>query len=168
MLAYILRWAEIYVSNPFLWKRMPIWVFRFVGWAGRIRSEKRLACRFPDVERAAGRLAPRPWFMIHGEKDAYIGPDIARALFAEGGDPKELWIVPGAKHNRCREVQNGAYLGRVAEFFVRYAPRRAPLLTNVAEPSELWPADSAPSPIRDLAAVASVKVSGGLTAPVSR
>ena len=47
----------------------------FVGWAGRLRSQRRLDCRFPDVERAVARLAPRPWLMIHGEKDAYIGPD---------------------------------------------------------------------------------------------
>ena len=38
MLAYILRWAEIYVSNPWFWKIMPLWVFRYVAWAGRVRS----------------------------------------------------------------------------------------------------------------------------------
>lgn len=169
MLAYIIRWAEIYVSSPFLWKRMPIWVFRLLGWAGRIRSEKRLACRFPDVERAVSRLAPRPWLMIHGEKDAYIGPDIARTLFAEGGDPKELWLVPGAKHNRCREVQNGAYLARVAEFFVKAAPRRAPLATKVAQvgDSRRSEPEPAPRPLRDLAPAPALQSSSGLVAPVS-
>ena len=49
------------------------------------------------------RLAPRPWLMIHGEKDAYISPTIARELFVRAGEPKELWIVPNAKHNRCRD-----------------------------------------------------------------
>jgi uncharacterized protein len=126
MLAYILRWAEIYVGNPYLWKAMPLWVFRFVSWTGRLRSEKRLNCRFPDVERAVARLAPRPWLMIHGEKDAYIGPEIAKALFAEAHEPKELWIVPGAKHNRCREVEAEAYDDRVGAFFERSAPQCAP------------------------------------------
>lgn len=125
MLAYILRWAEIYVSGGFFWKCVPIWVFRFVGWAGRVRSERRLGCRFPDVERAAARLAPRPWLMIHGARDAYIGPDIARALFAEARDPKEIWIVPQAKHNRCREVAPDEYVVRVRGFLGRSAPRRA-------------------------------------------
>ena len=77
MLSYILRWAEIYVENRYLWKSMPVWVFRFVAWAGRVRSERRLKCRFPDVEKAVARLSPRPWLMIHGEKDAYIVPAIA-------------------------------------------------------------------------------------------
>ena len=33
MLAYILRWAEIYVGSKTVWRRMPIWMFAFVGWA---------------------------------------------------------------------------------------------------------------------------------------
>jgi pimeloyl-ACP methyl ester carboxylesterase len=124
MLAYILRWAEIYVGSPFLWKRMPLWVFSFVGWVGRMNSQRRLHCRFPDVEQAVAALSPRPWLMIHGAKDAYIGPEIARLLFAEAREPKELWIVPGAKHNRCREVQPEAYAEQVASFLGKHAPRR--------------------------------------------
>ena len=124
MLSYILRWAEIYVSNSLLYKTMPIWIFRFVAWAGRVRSERRLNCRFPDVERAVSRLSPRPWLMIHGEKDAYIGTSIARTLFAEASEPKELWIVPKAKHNRCREMGPEAYSARVIDFLRRFAPRR--------------------------------------------
>jgi pimeloyl-ACP methyl ester carboxylesterase len=124
MLAYILRWAEIYVSNAYLWKSMPLWVFRFLGSVGRTRSEKRLNCRYSDVEKAVSRLGPRPWLMIHGEKDAYIMPDIARKLFALASEPKELWIVPKAKHNRCREVAPDQYLERVSAFLRKYAPRR--------------------------------------------
>jgi fermentation-respiration switch protein FrsA (DUF1100 family) len=124
MLAYILRWAEIYVGSPFLWKRMPLWVFAYVGWSGRMRSQRKLRCHFPDVERAVARLAPRPLLMIHGGKDAYIGPEIARLLFAEAREPKELWIVPGAKHNRCREIQPENYAERISSFLGRVAPRR--------------------------------------------
>ncbi len=39
-----------------------------------LAHERRLQCRFPSVEAAAARLAPRPWFMIHGEADSYISP----------------------------------------------------------------------------------------------
>jgi pimeloyl-ACP methyl ester carboxylesterase len=126
MLAYILRWAQIYVSNPYRWKLLPLWVFQFLSWTGRVRSEKRLNCRFANVERAVARLTPRPWLMIHGAKDAYIGPELARALFSEAREPKELWVVPNAKHNRCREVDPKAYSARVGAFLERYAPRRAP------------------------------------------
>jgi pimeloyl-ACP methyl ester carboxylesterase len=140
MLAYILRWAEIYVGIPYLWKKMPMCTFRFVGWAGRVRAEKRLGCKFPDVENAVARLAPRPWLMIHGAKDAYIGPDIARALFEEADEPKELWIVPGAKHNRCREMEPEAYLERVADFFLRFAPRQSSASSAPVESSQASPA----------------------------
>ena len=61
--------------------------------------------------------------MIHGAKDAYIGPEIARQLFVLAGEPKDLWIVPGAKHNRCREVDPDAYAARIESFLQQYAPR---------------------------------------------
>ena len=99
-------------------------MFSFVGWSGRRVAQRKLGCRLPDVERAASRLSPRPWLMIHGGKDAYIGPEIARLLFAEAREPKEMWIVPGAKHNRCRETQPEAYAERLAAFLARVAPRR--------------------------------------------
>jgi pimeloyl-ACP methyl ester carboxylesterase len=132
MLAYILRWAEIYVSAGFLWKVMPLWVFRYVGWVGRVRSEWRLRCRFPDVERAVARLACCHWLMIHGERDAYIGPEIATALFELAPGPKDSWIVPGAKHNRCREIDPAAYRERVTCFLRRSTPRPAPAVLRPA------------------------------------
>ncbi len=136
MLSYMLRWAEIYVSNPYLWKSMPMSLFRFVAWYGRRQSEGRLNCRFPDVERAVSRLSPRPWLMIHGEKDAYIGTKIVRALFAEAAEPKELWIVPKAKHNRCRELEPEAYAGRCLGFFRQFGPRRVLDPVEAARPPE--------------------------------
>ncbi len=124
MHAYILRWAEIYVGSPFLWRHMPKFIFEFVGWSGRVVSMRNLGCQLPDVERAASQIAPRPWLMIHGAKDAYIGVDIAHGLFAEAGEPKEMWIVPKAKHNRCRELRPEEYAERVVTFLARFAPRR--------------------------------------------
>lgn len=123
MMAYILRWAEIYVGSQTFWKHVPLAAFRFLAWSARKRVQAKLNCRFPDVERATARLAPRPLFMIHGEKDSYIGPGIARSLFAAAGDSKELWVVPKAKHNRCRELAGAEYSERVAAFFLANAPR---------------------------------------------
>jgi pimeloyl-ACP methyl ester carboxylesterase len=126
MLAYSLRWAEIYVGNPIFWKAVPVSVFDFLGWVARIKTERKLHCRYANIERAVGRLAPRPWLAIHGQKDAYIGVDIAKGLFERAGEPKELWIVEGAKHNRCREKATSAYLERVSSFIRRAAPRSQP------------------------------------------
>jgi len=35
-----------------------------------------------------------------------------------------MWLVPEAKHNRCRECEPAAYAARIAEFLARHAPRR--------------------------------------------
>ena len=127
MLSYILRWAEIYVGNPVFWKAMPVAVFEFLGWVARLKTQMKLHCRYANVERAAARLAPRPWLAIHGRKDAYIGVEIAKGLFERAGEPKELWIVEGAKHNRCREKDPVAYLARISSFASRFAPRSQPV-----------------------------------------
>lgn len=142
MTAYILRWAEIYVRSQWFLSLMPRWVFDFLGWVSLRRSERRLNCRFPSIEAAVTRISPRPWLMVHGERDAYIGPDIARALFDEGGEPKEFWLVTDAKHNRCRECEPEAYAARMTGFFDGSAPRRpvpvekasAPRLNGRARP----------------------------------
>ena len=42
MNAYIQRWAEIYVSTGF-YRFLPTWIYIFVGWAARVRSQKRLS-----------------------------------------------------------------------------------------------------------------------------
>jgi alpha-beta hydrolase superfamily lysophospholipase len=161
MTNYILRWAEIYVHSERLVKWIPLRVYQFLGWTGRIRSQYRLSCRFPKVEQAAARLAPRPWLMIHGGRDAYIGPEIAQQLFDMAGDPKELWIIPNAKHNRCRELEPDAYAQRLADFFRRHAPRRAPL--PVPAPAVALPTDSA----LDVASACSAStITGGLAAPL--
>lgn len=135
MTAYILRWAEIYVRSALFLAVVPRWVYAFLGNVSRLRSQRRLNCRFPDIETAAYRLAPRPWLMIHGERDAYIGPEIARYLFDQGREPKEFWLVPDAKHNRCRECQPEAYASRVADFLSRSAPRRPIDIASPPEPS---------------------------------
>jgi len=130
MMTYILRWAEIFVKSRVLYAILrdyaPRNIFSLLGWLAQRRAERRLSCRFPSIERAAAQLSPRPWLMIHGAKDAYIGPEIAERLWAEAGEPKELWIVPGAKHNRCREVDAVGYAGRIESFLARYAPRGLP------------------------------------------
>jgi len=148
MLSYINRWAEIYVGNPVFWKLMPKAVFEILCWATRVRTQMKLHCHYPDVERAAARLAPRPWLMIHGQKDAYIGIDIAQGLFNRAGDPKELWVVAGAKHNRCREKEPVAYPDRVATFFRAYAPRGPRRVAEPARAADLptTPFDAVPVP----------------------
>ena len=128
MVAYMIRWAEIYVGRqrPPGEGVVPVAVFRIISagppQAPESPGQTRLL-RYANVERGVARLAPRPWLAIHGQKDAYIGVDIARELFERAGGPKELWIVEGAKHNRGREKEPVVYADRITSFFLRYAPR---------------------------------------------
>jgi len=129
MVTYIIRWSEIYVRSPFLLSLVPMWLYNLLAWVGRRRSELRHNCWFLEVETAVKRMGPRPWLMIHGERDAYIGPEIARALFECGRGRKEFWLVPEAKHNRCREREPEAYASRIVDFVDRFGPRRLMSLT---------------------------------------
>ncbi len=133
MMVYILRWAELYLRNPVVRGMVPRWLYRVLARSGRRRSERQRRCRFPDVERPVGRLAPRPWLMIHGQRDTYINPEVVQELFRSGDGPKEIWLVPDAKHNRCREREPEAYAGRLLDFLDRYAPRRP--ITEAPAPS---------------------------------
>ena len=64
-----------------------------------------------------GKIAPRPLFIIHGRYDNLVPAAIARRLYRKAGEPKTLWLVPGAKHNKCAEVCGFEYKQRLADFF---------------------------------------------------
>lgn len=45
------------------------------------------------------KVAPRPILIIHGEQDRRLSPDCSRYVFELAREPKELLILPGAKHS---------------------------------------------------------------------
>jgi hypothetical protein len=45
------------------------------------------------------RVAPRPLLLIHGEQDRRLSPDCSRYVYRMAGEPKELIILPGARHS---------------------------------------------------------------------
>ena len=144
MIPYIIRWAEIYVQSQMIRNLVPVWVFGVLAWTARRHAERRLNCRFPSVEAAAARLAPRPWLMIHGGRDAYISPEIARGLYEYGKNPRELWLVPEAKHNGCRGSDPAGYAARILDFLEQFAPRRPlPVETAVVRTHPELPGDFA-------------------------
>ncbi len=67
-----------------------------------------------------GKIAPRPVFIIHGRYDNIVPAAQAKLLFKRAGEPKEIWLVPGAKHNKCAEVGGFEYKQRLSDFFRRY------------------------------------------------
>jgi uncharacterized protein len=64
-------------------------------------------------------IAPKPVLIIAGEGDKIIPADNGRKLFAAAGEPKELWIIPGADHGGTLAAAGGEYEKRVGEFFDR-------------------------------------------------
>ncbi|MBV8488020.1 MAG: alpha/beta hydrolase [Planctomycetaceae bacterium] len=124
MTAYIIRWAAIYVNSQLFLLLVPRWMYAIVGCLSLLRTQRKLNCRFPDIETAARLISPRPWLLIHGQRDAYISPEIAQSLFAKARQPKEMWLVPDAKHNHCREFDPEAYAATITDFLSRSAPRR--------------------------------------------
>jgi fermentation-respiration switch protein FrsA (DUF1100 family) len=139
MVAYMKRWAEVFVTSQILKKLIPYKLYGSLAWLGKRQSEHRRRCRFPSVEAAVKRIGPRPWLLIHGQRDSYIVPQIVEDLFAKARDPKEIWLVPDAKHNRCLEREPEAYAAHLLDFYDRYAPRRlaspAPTLATHAASS---------------------------------
>jgi pimeloyl-ACP methyl ester carboxylesterase len=117
LVPYMRHWFRIYNNHVLIIGLIPSWFFGAVGLTALRRIEQERHCHFPHLERALRRLRSRPLFMIHGANDTYIKPDMARTLFRYASDPKELWIVEGAKHNQALNVAGDEYSRRVLEFF---------------------------------------------------
>jgi pimeloyl-ACP methyl ester carboxylesterase len=69
-----------------------------------------------------GKIAPRPFFMIHAERDQRMPMSDTEALFAAAGEPKEIWIAPGADHGEPWMVAKEEYDKRMVEFFRKVFP----------------------------------------------
>jgi dipeptidyl aminopeptidase/acylaminoacyl peptidase len=134
---YMRHWFRIYNRDYFLQGLLPSWYYGLVGLSVLRQIERERHCRFPHLEKALRRLTPRPLLLIHGAMDTYIKPEMARALFTGARQPKEFWLVPGAKHNQALQVAGDEYRRRVLEFFTTHLagsaePAHRPL--GVAEP----------------------------------
>lgn len=46
----------------------------------------------------AGKIAPVPLLIVHGDADRYFPVEHAEKLYAAANEPKELWIEPGFGH----------------------------------------------------------------------
>jgi pimeloyl-ACP methyl ester carboxylesterase len=74
--------------------------------------------RFNPVE-AAPKISPRPLFVVGGEYDRLMTPEDVKKVFDAAREPKQLWMVPGAWHAKCREAAGMEYDTRVIGFFSR-------------------------------------------------
>ncbi len=77
-------------------------------WPRRVRPEDEIAA-----------LAPRPLLLIHGERDDMCPVENARRLYARAREPKEIWLLPQAKHVGAYFADPARYIERVADFFAK-------------------------------------------------
>jgi pimeloyl-ACP methyl ester carboxylesterase len=120
---YMRRWVSIYSPHRRLQQYAPDFLYGSIGLAAMRRVERKRGVRFPWVESAARRLTV-PVFMIHGEADTYIKPDMAKSLYAKcKSKVKELWLVPKAKHNQAPQVDPERYHAKLIQFFKAHCGR---------------------------------------------
>ena len=116
MVPYMQRWIKIYSDRYRVQRAVPAWFYGFLGMSGVKQVARNRGVNYPSVEKAVKKFR-RPLLMIHGEGDTYIKPDMARALFGLAKGPKDLWIVPRAKHNQALHLATEEYQRRVTAFF---------------------------------------------------
>ncbi len=66
------------------------------------------------------KISPRPILLIHGRYDSLVPAVQAKQLYRCAGEPKELWLVPGAKHGKCAEIGGFEYKQRLTDFYKKY------------------------------------------------
>jgi uncharacterized protein len=120
MVPYMQKWVMIFSNRYWIQRTLPRWLYWHIA-GGALRELRRMrGWRFPHLETALRRLAPRPLLMIHGGADNYIKPEMAQELFKRAKSPKELWIVDDAKHNQALTVAGEQYRRRVLNFFLEH------------------------------------------------
>jgi pimeloyl-ACP methyl ester carboxylesterase len=135
MVPYMRKWVDIVSTRYWLHKILPDWFYGLVARAGIKEVCREYGCRFPHLENAMRRLAPRPLLMIHGGADTYIKPDMAKVLFSLAKQPKDLWIVERAKHNQALQLAGDEYRQRVLAFFRTHLAESSTVETRVEEPA---------------------------------
>ena len=68
--------------------------------------------------------ADLPMFFIHGDKDTYVPTWMVYPLYEAKPNPKELWIVPGAKHAVSYKENKKRYTNRVKNFVDKYIEKK--------------------------------------------
>ena len=102
----------------------PAWFRRLrrgVAWVTERRLGVRLAQLAP-VEHV-GTLHPAPVLILTGAEDSHATPADARRLYDRCRGPRELWLVPGAKHGDVCRTGGLPYQQRVLSFLDRWLPR---------------------------------------------
>ncbi|WP_217167286.1 alpha/beta hydrolase [Streptomyces sp. AC512_CC834] len=125
--------AVVSVSSPARWYYRGTAPMRRLHWvvmrpAGRLVGRYGLRTRIHHRDwdpvplspvQAAGRIAPTPLLVVHGDRDGYFPLDHPRMLAEAAGDHGELWLEPGMGH--AEHASNEALLDRIGDWAVARA-----------------------------------------------
>lgn len=129
--------AAVSVSAPARWYYRETKPMRRVHWAIERRSG-RLAARLvkktriagsrwatvPQAPHAvAGRIAPVPFLVVHGDADPFLPVDHAEQLYGAAHDPRGLWIEKGYGH--AESAATPALIRRIAAWTATHAATAA-------------------------------------------
>lgn len=71
-----------------------------------------------------------PLFILHGTKDNLIDAEYSKMVFRQANEPKELWLVEGARHNDMREIGGEEYDRRIIGFFEKHLDATSTMKTS--------------------------------------
>jgi len=61
-----------------------------------------------------------PLFILHGTADNLIKYTYSQAVYKNANEPREFWLIQGARHDNMAEVGGEEYGRRILEFFERH------------------------------------------------
>jgi pimeloyl-ACP methyl ester carboxylesterase len=128
---FMKRWAYIFAKVRIVYENHHPAFWRFLRWSMMHFARREFRCKFPSVRKAIRRMTPRPMLFIHGERDSYLPVEQSRLLYALAGQPKHLWLAPGARHNQAVVLHPELYAQVTAGFFDRYLAELVPERSSV-------------------------------------
>ncbi|MBI3012598.1 MAG: alpha/beta fold hydrolase [Elusimicrobia bacterium] len=66
------------------------------------------------------KLSPRPLLIIQGGNDPRMPVSEGQSLYDKAGEPKEIWVVPGADHGGIHENDPKEYQRKILEFYKKW------------------------------------------------
>ena len=105
----VVRFAKVFYGVP----EIPFIIVAF--WLIRLRLGVSLLTFMPIEEIA--NISPRPFFLIHAERDMRMPTGDMVDLMAAAKEPKSMWTAVGADHGEPLLVDKEGYESHLVEFF---------------------------------------------------
>jgi len=95
-------------------------IFRPVAMLAVHETEHQVGFRFDEVSPEASVAARRfPILLISGLSDHNVPKRHSQAIFLAASGPKELWLVPKARHQKAMQTAPEEFQSRILRFFSR-------------------------------------------------